>query len=378
MPVQRSVFDQEHNVTQFTILSSSGDFAVKFLDYGAIITNILVKTCDGLVKDVVLGFDSLSGYKSPVNAYLGAAVGRVAGRIANATFHLNGETYQLAKNTGGRHHLHGGLIGFDQKIWKTKSITDNSVTVEYTSVDAEEHYPGEVTVSVTYTVIDDGELHITYTGKLAEGETKSTILNLTNHTYFNLSGADCDAASNILDHRMVFSEPRHQMIAGVLELNDDLLPKGNVIPLSSEAGAPYEFYQGEKGEIHTIGERIEQAGGYDIAFAFADQSYDKVRRDIVRVWSPQTNICLTMSTNEPAIQFYTSESLSDQMVSKAGQGRVKLGKRSAFCLEANRYANAINRPEWQGQVILKPGQEYKQTTIYKFTSYHQITRPDDK
>lgn len=370
MTVDKSIFDKENNITQFTLSNSSGDLVVKILDYGAIITNIFLKTGDGEVKDVVLGFDSLDGYKSPENAYFGAVVGRVANRIAKGSFHLNDQTYQLALNTkDGRNHLHGGVIGFDQKIWRTLATSDDSVTLEYTSIDGEEGYPGEVTVSITYTVTESNEVKLQYTGRLKDGETRDTILNLTNHTYFNLSGADSEEASKILDHRMIFSEPAEQNIVAILPLNEEMIPTGQVVTLSSKAGAAYDFYQGDRGEIYAIGDRIEAAKGYDIAFIFPDPKSDKVRPDVLRVWSPQTNICLTMSTSEPAVQFYTGESLSENLVSKEDQGKVKLGKRSAFCLEANRYADAINHEDWRQQVILKPGQDYRQTTIYKFHSY---------
>lgn len=375
MSGMRSVFDKDANVSQYLLTNKSGNVVVKVIDYGAIVTNLLVKDATGVVRDIVLGFDTLQGYKSPENAYFGAVVGRVANRIANASFHLNGKTYQLAKNTSdGSNHLHGGLVGFDQKMWTVASANSRSITLEYTSPDAEEQYPGKVRTSITYTVTDEDEVRLDYSARLDDSESKDTIINLTNHTYFNLSGADNDAASKILDHRMVFSEPRAENITGVLDKNSELVPNGRIIAVDSEEGAAFDFYQGEGGEIHTIGSRIDAAGGYDHAFIFRDQNCDRMRADILTVWSPLTNICLTMSTTEPAVQFYTGEYLSEKLVSKIGQKGVKLGIRSAFCLEANRYPDAINHPEWKDQVILSPGQVYKQTTVYKLTAYHKATK----
>ena len=373
MPLTKAVFDQLHNVTQYTLSTKDAAFVVNVIDYGATITNILVRDAKDVVRDVVLGFDSLQGYQSPDNAYFGAVVGRVANRIGGASFQLNDQTYELAKNTkDGRNHLHGGRTGFDKRMWSLTAETDYSITLQYTSVDGEEGYPVGLTVTVTYTVTENKELKMEYVAHGPTMESRSTIVNLTNHTYFNLSGADSESACLVLDHRMVFSEPRARNITGVLDKDEDLVPNGKVIAINSKAGLPFDFYQEDSGQLHTIGSRIDSVNGYDHAFVFADQSCDQLRRDILKVWSPQTNICLTMSTSEPAFQLYTGEFLSESLTSKQStQARVKLGRRSGFCLEANRYPDAINHQDWRQQVILQPGQVYRQTTVYQFTAFYR-------
>ena len=372
MVVEKSAFpsgdgsSSAKGLTQYTL--TSDNLIVKFLNYGCIITNILVKIKTGDVKDIVLGFDDLKGYKSKDNAYFGAVCGRVANRIREGKFSLNGKTYKLNCSAGGTTHLHGGCIGFDQKLFNEVAVGENSVTLSYTSQDGEENYPGFLEVTVKYTLGSDGDLAMDYWARLSPGSEQSTIVNLTNHSYFNLSGCSDEDSSQILDHRMRFEKDCG--IIGVLEKDEQYVPTGKIIPL--QTGSPFDFYASNvDGKIYCIGDRIKDAAdyGYDHGFVFSDDSV-KFRENVLRVWSPKTDIMLVVSTTEPNIHLYTGYYLSDTLMSKKtqGDGKVSLGPQSGLCLETQRYPNAVNFEKWKDQVILKPGQEYHQKTVYQIKS----------
>lgn len=366
MPVTKSIFDSDSQVTQYTITSSSsGKLTVKVIDFGATITNIIFQDKDGNPLDLVLGFDTLSGYKSADSGAAGATVGRFANRVKDGTFDLNGKTYQLDKNEGGINHLHGGFLGFSQRLWTENKVTDNSVSLKLISVDGDQGYPGTLQVIVTFTVTDDDELILQYEAELTGNETLSTILNLTNHTYLNLSGLTCDEVSKIEDHRMIMAEN----VIGVLEKDDKFIPTGKVISLSDQEGSNFMFPITEKtGAKYTIGDRINLVGGYDHCYVV---DHSKANHGIlVKVWSPSSYIFLEFKSDCPAFQFYTGEFWSNKLKSKStqGNGKVILGPRSGFCLEAQTFPNSINQPEWRSQSILNPGDKYEQTTSYKFYS----------
>lgn len=353
-------------IIQYTLTNSTGSLTVKFLNYGCIITNILVTTKSG-VKDIVLGFDDLKGYKSKENAYFGAICGRVANRIADGKFSLNNKTYQLEKNHGSV-HLHGGLIGFDQKIFEEDAVNDDetSVTLKYTSPDGEEHYPGSLEFTVKYTLENDYDFCMEYWAKLTEGSTESTILNPTNHTYFNLSGCTDSESSQVLDHRMRFDKDCG--FIGVLDKDAEMVPNGKIIALNSKEGEPFNFFpDAGDGKIHTIGERIREVSdyGYDHGFVFSDDTV-KMREKLLTVWSPKTDIILSVSTTEPNVHLYTGFYLSKELKSKKTQGgrKVSLGPFSGLCLETQRYPDAVNHQLWRHQVILDAGQQYHQKTVY--------------
>lgn len=365
MPVTNSVFDSDTQVTQYTITSpSTGKLTVKVIDFGATITNIIFVNKDGNPLDLVLGFDSLSGYKSTDSGAAGATVGRFANRIKDGTFSLNGETYHLDKNEGGVNHLHGGYIGFSQRLWTEHYVTDNSVSFKLISVDGDQGYPGTLQVVVTFTVTDEDELILHYEAELTGNETLSTILNLTNHTYFNLSGLTSDEVAKIEDHRMIMAGN----VTGVLEKDEKAIPTGKVISLNDKEGANFMFpIMEETGAKYTIGDRINLVGGYDHCYVVDSKANHGI---LVKVWSPSSYIFLEFKTDCPAFQFYTGEFWSNKLKSKCtqGDGKVILGPRSGFCLEAQTFPNSINQPEWRSQSILNPGEKYKQTTSYKFYS----------
>lgn len=365
MPVKKSAFDSDSKVIQYTITSpSSGKLTVNVIDFGATITNIIYLNKNGNPLDLVLGFEDLSGYKSPDSGAAGATVGRFANRIKEGKFSLNGQAYQLEKNEGGINHLHGGSIGFSQSVWTEHAVTNNSISLKLVSVDGDQGYPGTLQVIVTFTVTDDDELLLEYDAELTGSENVSTILNLTNHTYFNLSGLMSDGVSKITDHEMTMSET----VIGVLEKDAVSIPTGKVISLNEKDGLNFKFPLVEQtGPKCKIGDRIDLVGGYDHCYVVDKNAKQDI---LVKVRSPSSDISMEFKTDCPGFQFYTGEFWSNKLRSKStqGGGKVVLGPRSGFCLEAQTFPNSINQPEWRSQSILHPGAKYNQRTSYKFHS----------
>lgn len=361
MPVTKSTFDQANNVTLFTITNASNQLTVKVADYGATLVSVIFADRSNTPRDLVLGFDDLAGYQSKAlrNPYFGASIGRVANRIANASFALNGHQYQLYANNGAN-SLHGGAKGFDKRKWSLVGEDAFSVTLSLKSESGEEGYPGAVTVQIKFSVTGDNELHIEYSAKLQEDQSVETIVNLTNHTYFNLNGVFSNESSKILDHLVLMQAGKY------LPVEDNLIPTGTIAPV---AGTLLDFSD----RPHTIGERTYQvaANGYDHCFVLDD---DQFRIDpgplkkAVEVFAPLTGIKLTMSTTEPAFQFYAGSKIVDGHKPKKSQTTdptVRVGSYSGFCLEAQRFPDAVNKEEWREQVTLSGGQQYTQTTVYK-------------
>lgn len=341
--------------------NESGSVKATVLTYGATISHLYVKDSNGKFRDVVLGFDTDQEYKETGNtAYFGCVCGRVVNRIANGEFTLNGKKFKLDCNLNGKVHLHGGLIGFSHKEWKVLGTpTKSSVTFRLLSSNGDQGYPGTLTTLVTYTITEANELVMDYSSELDPLAQESTILNLTNHTYFNLSGLESEEDKLITDHFMVTS----QDVIAVLDKDENLTANGKEIPIGKADGL--DFREKAGGKIYTIGDRIDAVGGYDHGYVLSD---DKFHQDLVKVWSNKSGIMLTMSTSEPCCQFYSGNSIPTNLKSKKDQanGSITLGPRTAFCLEAQRFPNAINIPGWESQVILNPNQKYTQHTVYKF------------
>ena len=341
-----------------------GTLKATILTYGAIISHLYTRDSQGQLRDVVLGFDTPDEYKKTGNLpYLGSAVGRVANRIHEGTFSLNNRQVKLDCNTNnGQTHLHGGKIGFSKREWKILGTpSQSSVTLQLVSTDGDQGYPGTLTTVLTYTVTESDELIMEYKAELDPLAQESTIVNLTNHSYFNLSGLRDEQDRLITDHLMVFNDE----ITGFLELDKFLVPTGTIIPLSSEKAQAVDFSEKPGGKVHSIGDRHELAGGYDLAYVLKG---DQFHQDCFKVWCNKSGILMAVSTSEPSMQFYSGQCVPETYKSKKSQsnGSIQLGPYTGFCLEAQRYPNAINIPEWQDQVILKPGQKYDQKTIYRF------------
>lgn len=326
-------------IVQYTLTNPDG-MIVKVLNYGGVITDIITKDKDGTPGNVVLSYDTLAGYLQTGNPYFGTLVGRYANRIAKATFRIDTATYQLAANNNGN-SLHGGQKGFDKVVWNVTPLQgDSSLLLEYQSKDGEEGYPGNLNVKVIYTLTSDNALKIEY---VAETD-KPTPVNLTNHTYFNLSAGK---SANILDHELQLDAP------GYTPVDDQLIPVGRI---DSVKGTPMDFTTPQR-----IGSRIDSVkGGYDHNWVFSKEGG---LAKVGSLYDPVSGRVMTISTSEPGIQFYTGNFL-DGSLQFTRNGAV-YGKNAGLCLEAQHFPDSPNQPSFPN-TILKPGGKYTQTTIYKF------------
>lgn len=317
----------------------------RIITYGAILTELHVPDRNGRLTNVVHGFDNLRSYVQG-HPFFGATVGRVSNRIGKARFTLDGQEYPLANNNG-RNHLHGGLIGFDKVLWKAQPIKvdDREVAVVFTylSRDGEEGYPGNLDVRVTYTITDNNELRIDYSA----GTDKPTPVNITNHSYFNLAGT-----GDILGHELFVAADRYTPV------DDELIPTGEIAPVK---GTPLDFTKPE-----LIGARIEQLkpkpGGYDHNYVL--NSEGKSLALAARVREPSSGRVMEVLTTEPGMQLYTANFLQGQVNGLNGQ---RSERHSAFCLETQHFPDAVNHPNFPS-TILRPGKQYKSTTIFRFSA----------
>ena len=335
----------DKEVHRYTLTNKNG-MSVRIMNYGGYVTNIMVPDKNGEMGDVVLGFDSLPGYLQPGNPFMGCLVGRYANRIANGKFTLNGKEYTLAKNNNGN-SLHGGLKGFDKAVWDATPVGDSGLKLSYTSKDMEEGYPGTLKTEVTYTLTDDNALKIEYKASTDQ----PTPVNLTNHTYFNLSaGKD----STILDHEIMLNADKYTAV------NDKLIPTGKNPAVANTA---MDFTS-----PHKIGERIakvpgaKEPGGYDHNWV--------LRKDcgalalIGTAYHTASGRLMEIYTTQPGVQFYTGNFLTGSLKGKNGHTYVK---NAGFCLETQHFPDSPNQPAFPS-TILKPGETYEQTTIYKFAT----------
>ena len=327
------------------VLTNAKGMTAKVMTYGAILTELDVPDRDGKMADVVLGFDDLKGYLG-AHPFFGATVGRVANRIAKGKFTLDGKEYKLAANNGP-HTLHGGKKGFDKYVWHAEPADARhgaGVRLSRTSPDGEEGFPGNLKVAVTYTLTDKDELRIDY-----EATTdKATPVNLTNHSYFNLAGH----ASGTIDDQVM-------MIAADEYTPGDatLIPTGKVEPVK---GTPFDFTKPT-----VIGSRFKELKdtpvGYDLNYVL--NAHGKLAELAARANDPKSGRVLEMYTTEPGVQFYTSNFLDGKQKGKDG---VTYAQHAAFCLEAQHFPDAVHHADFPS-IILKPGDTYRQTTIYKFS-----------
>ena len=334
-------------VTAYTLSNSQG-MKVKLLDYGATVAELWVPDRTGTLGDVVLGFDDMKGWTGPGNAYFGCIVGRYANRIARGKFTLEGKEYTLAVNNGPN-HLHGGKKGFDKRLWEfVKSNTAEgpngfvSVSFAYTSADGEEGYPGEVKAQVTYTLTQDNQIKINYRATTD----KTTIINLTNHAYFNLAG---HGSGDVRDHEL-------QLFADQYTPADEtLIPTGKIAPVE---GTPFDFRKPTK-----IGARLDKLKiGYDLNYVVNPPPKKSSLAAVARVREPKSGRVMEMYSSEPGVQFYTAGHLDGSVVGKGGAKYVRF---AGFCLEAQKFPDSPNKPEFPS-AVLKPGETYLQETIYKF------------
>ncbi len=331
--------------SKYTIANTKGMNA-DILSLGAIVAKLFVPDKNGNPADVLLGYDDIKGFKSD-GSFQGAIVGRYGNRIGNSKFELDGIEYKLTSNEGSN-QLHGGSNGFNKVEWTAEEVNDNSVTLSYDSPDGEEGYPGNVKITVKYSITEDNELKIEYSGTTD----KPTVLNPTNHCYFNLTG---NPDNLIVDHVVRIDADY------ITPVNDQMIPTGE---LMSVDGTPMDFRSpkvvGE--EIEADFEQLKLGGGYDHNFVL--NNFNGSAKIAASVHDPVSGRVLEVITDQPGIQFYSGNFL-DQ--STKGKGNKPMLKRSGLCLEAQGFPDSPNKPQFPS-VVLRPDEVYIQTTIYKFSS----------
>ncbi len=323
---------------------ADGKVEVRIMNYGGIIVSLRAPDREGKLDDVVLGYDSFDGYRTNP-AYFGAIIGRYANRIAHGSFQLDGKTYSIPKNNGDN-TLHGGIRGFDKKLWTAREIKDG-IELTYVSKDGEEGFPGTLTTIVRYT-LNEGALRIDYSATTD----KDTVLNLTNHSYFNLAG---QGKGEVLGHVVKIDAARFTPV------DSSLIPTGE---LKSVQGTPFDFRT-----PHVIGERIDANDeqlrlgmGYDHNFVL-DHPEGQLA-EAAEVYEPTTGRILRVLTTQPGVQFYTGNHLDGSIT---GKGGVVYKPRFAFCLETQHFPDSPNHPSFPS-TELKPGQKFHSVTVFQFSA----------
>lgn len=332
----------------FTLRNVAG-MVVQITDFGATIVSITVPDRNGTFADIALGYDDLDGYVSDT-AYLGCVVGRYANRIAGGRFTIDGKAYQATINSDGN-CLHGGKTGFNKALWNAEPIEnskESSIRCSYISRDGEEGFPGAVTVAVRYTLSGDNAIRIDYCG----ATDAPTILNLSNHTYFNLTG---DPTKTILDHELMIDADTFTPV------DDKLIPTGE---LAGVAGTPFDFRKRFQigARINEDNEQIKKGGGYDQNWVL--NNYTKKLRRVAELYDPSSGRVMSVLTDQPGIQFYSGNFLNGTAVGKKG---IKYAYRTGLALETQLFPDSPNKPKFSS-AALRPGETYIHTTIYKFST----------
>jgi aldose 1-epimerase len=333
---------EQKAVTEYTI-TNAGGMQVSVINYGGTVTKLMTPDKDGKMGDVVTGFESLDGFLQKGVPYFGALIGRYGNRIANAKFILDGKTYSLIANNFGN-SLHGGDKGYDKVYWNIEKAGDSSLKLTYESKDGEQGYPGNLDIEVIYTLTTDNSLKIDYTATTD----KATPINLTNHCYFNLSaGKD----STILNHQLMLNADKYTPV------NDALIPTGKIEDVK---GGPMDFTTAKM-----IGKdlaAVKGGGGYDHNWVLNKNG--NALEKVATLSEPNSGRVMEVFTTEPGIQFYSGNFLDGTLTNtKNGQ---KYVKHAALCLETQHFPDSPNQPSFPN-TILKPGETYKQATVYKFS-----------
>jgi len=332
-------------INQVTLTNSNG-VSVDVINYGGIITRIETPDSNGNMGNIVLGMDNLEDYTNS-STYFGAIIGRFGNRIANGQFSLNGTDYQLATNDGDN-HLHGGIQGFDKKVWTMAPFsTENSagVTLSLVSPDGDQGYPGELTTQVTYTLTNKNTLDMQFVATT----NKPTIINMTQHSYFNLAGK-----GDILDHQMQINS------SAITPVDGGLIPTGELMQV---AGTPFDFRNAKAigKEINIDDEQLKLGKGYDHNFVLKNKpNHDLI--EAANVYEPNSGRTLTVYTEEPAVQFYSGNFLDGS--TKQASGLVHKF-RSGFCLEPQHFPDAPNQPTFPSTTLM-PGDVYSTRIVYEF------------
>lgn len=333
------------DVEIYTLTNSRGSEA-RIITYGGAVVSLTMPDKQGKLGDVVLGFDSIGNYERHT-AFFGALIGRYGNRIARGKFTLDKHEYALATNNG-ENHLHGGVKGFDKVVWTAKPSTDKSgahLELSYLSVDGEEGYPGNLKVSVVYTLTEDNQLKIVYSATTD----KETVVNLTHHSYFNLAGT-----GDVLDHRLMLNADRYT------PTDAGSIPSG---VLAKVEGTPFDFRKETAigARIAQDNEQLKFGKGYDHNWVLSRKGTGVELA--ARVFDPASGRVMEVLTTEPGIQFYSGNFLDGSVPGKAGKA---YPYRSGFCLETQHFPDSPNHSNFPS-TVLKPGQKYSQTTIYKFS-----------
>ena len=337
----------EH-IDLFTLRNANGIEAV-ITNYGGRIVRLNTPDRNGRFDDIVLGFDTLDGYLEK-NPYFGALIGRYANRIANGEFQLDGTPHHLERNSHGN-SLHGGLRGFDKVVWRPRPVetkTGQALELSYVSPDGEEGYPGTLTATVVYSLNDANELRIDY---IATTD-KKTILNLTNHSYFDLSG---QGRGNILDHVVTINADKFTPV------NENLIPTGE---LRSVDRTPFDFRQPTRigDRIDNKDQQLQYAQGYDHNYVL-----NRTGREpslAARVRDPHTGRVMEVLTTQPGVQFYTGNHLDGTM---KGKGGIIYGFRTAVCFETQHFPDSPHHPEFPS-TVLSPGERFEALTVFRFSA----------
>ena len=323
----------------YTLTNSRG-MRVRLTNYGAITVSVEVPDRDGKLADVTLGFDAFDDWLGNAS-HFGATIGRYANRIANGRFTLDGKEYVLATNNGPN-HIHGGVVGFDKVLWQGQPVRrPGAIGVQFTylSKDGEEGYPGNLNVTAVYTLSERNE----YKAEFTATTDKPTIVNLANHTYWNLTG---DPSGDVLGHVVMLTADRYTPV------DEGLIPTGELAPV---AGTPMDFTK-----PMTIGSRIAQVpGGYDHNYVLRNQGGQVALA--ARVEEPTTGRVMEIWTDQPGVQFYTGNFLNGAK----GKGGVAYNRHAGFCLETQHYPDSPNRPQFPS-VVLRPGQTYRHVMVHRF------------
>ena len=335
--------------TELCILSNKQGAELVVLNYGAKIVSLMVPDRDGRLTDVVTGHNSIEEYLTSEEPYFGAICGRYGNRIAKGRFTLDGVTYDQLPINNGPNCLHGGIKGFNSVVWDMKQTDAQTVELCYTSEDGEEGFPGELKTVVTYHLSDENEVEIRYRAETS----KATVLNLTNHSYFNLSGA---GDPYVGDHLLTINADYY------LPTDETAIPYG---PKEAVEGTPMDFRT-----PHTVGERINEpfeqlkfGKGYDHTYILNKEKADDYAF-CARCSSPKTGIVMEVYTSQPGVQLYTGNWMTGNFVGKNGQ---RYPERAALCLETQHFPDSPNKPEYPS-TVLRPGETFESRTTYKFST----------
>ena len=333
----------------YTLVNKNGVEA-RITNYGAVLVSLRVPDRSGKLEDVVPGYPALEGYETD-KAFFGGTIGRYGNRIAHGKFVLNGTTYTLATNDG-LNHLHGGTKGFNKRVWtakETRASAGPALTLTYLSKDGEEGYPGNLSVRVTYTLTDGNDLKIEYSATTD----KETVVNLTNHSYFNLAG---QGNGDILDHELMIRADRFTPVDATL------IPTGELRKVS---GTPFDFTHATAigARINQDDEQLKFGKGYDHNWVL-NRGKTGALELVARLDSPKSGRILEVWTTEPGLQFYSGNFLDGSVHGKDGK---TYAHRSALCLETQHFPDSPNHPDFPS-TVLKPGQHFRSTTVYKFSA----------